>query len=663
MFRGVVVLRRIQAVPFSSHPSTRRSLLRRLNTFPFRSMTTSTAGSTSPVSRLLPLLTANSLTGYLIPSADAHQSEYVASCDQRRAFISSFTGSAGTALVLLPSASPTHKLWTDGRYFLQAKQQLSNDWELMRQGLPTTPKLETFLLTLPEGSRIGVDPSTLSISGFKALQDTCKERVQIIPSSENLVDSIWHDRPPHPTAPLIPHPLHFTGESIPSKVDKLRVKLKEAGCYALIVTALDEVAWLLNLRGADIDFNPVFFSYAVVTADDVALYVDPTKVTPEVTAHLGDAVHVLPYTSFLSAVTSLLPHLSPSSRLWLDSAKCNFAIYSLFPDPDVVHLADSPVTLLKSVKNAVELQGVREAHIRDSVAMCNFLCWLEEELERGHTQLDEVSIGDRLAAFRAEQEHFMGLSFATIAGSGPNGAIIHYHPEQATAAKVDEEHLLLLDSGGQYRDGTTDITRTMHFGQPTAFQRFAFTRVLQGHIALGSAVFPPGTCGPFLDALARLKLWADGLDYGHGTGHGVGAFLNVHEGPIGISASVRSPSMLAYPLQVGNVVTNEPGYYHEAGLKVQGKEEEAFGVRIENVCLVVEKETQWQWGGRRMLTLEAVSLTPISTKMMDTQLMTEAEIDWVNTFHRTCWQTVGPRLTGNAKAWLERETQPIKSSK
>ena len=630
-----------------------------------RAMSTSTSPasstSSSPVSRLLPLLTSHSLTGYIIPSADAHQSEYVAACDLRRAFISGFTGSAGVALVLQPSASPTNKLWTDGRYFLQAKHELSNEWELMRQGLPSTPKLEDWLCThLQPGSRVGVDPTTLSIAGFRALKDTCKDRVDII-STPNLVDLIWTDRPPQPSAPLILHPEVWTGESIQSKVDKLRQKLRDSSCYALIVTALDEVAYLLNLRGGDVPFNPVFFSYAVVTADDVALYVDPAKVTPEVKAHLGPTIHTFDYSTFYSAVTTILPHLSPTSRVWLDTDKTNHAIFSLFPDPTHIHLASSPVALMKSVKNEVELKGVRDAHIRDSVAMCQFLCWLEEEVEReGEGRvLTEVSIGDRLAEFRAEQAHFMGLSFSTIAGSGANGAIIHYHPAESTCAKVDKKHLLLLDSGGQYRDGTTDITRTLHLGTPTPFQRFAFTRVLQGHIALASAVFPPGTCGPFLDALARLKLWADGLDYGHGTGHGVGSFLNVHEGPIGISASVRSPSMLSNPLQVGNVITNEPGYYHDPAMKVQGREEEAFGVRIENVCIVVERDTQWQWGGRKMLALDSVSLTPISTKMMDTDLMTDTEIEWVNSFHLRCKDVVGPHLTGKAKAWLEQETQPI----
>ena len=625
--------------------------------------TSPSSTSASAVSRLLPLLSSHSLAAYIVPSADAHQSEYVADCDQRRAFISAFTGSAGLALVLQPSVSPTHKLWTDGRYFLQAKHELSNEWEMMRQGQPSTPKLEDFLLAaLPPGSSVGLDPTTVSIAGYKALADTLKDKVVLVSTPHNLVDAVWSDRPAHPTAPLIPHPVQWTGESIASKVDRVRAKLKDAHCYALVVTALDEVAWLLNLRGGDVEYNPVFFSYAVVTADDVALYVDQSKLTAEVKAHLGPLVHTFDYASFFSSVASILPHLSPSGRVWLDANRCNAAIFALFPDVAHVHLAESPVTLMKSVKNEVELRGVREAHVRDSVAMCRFLSWLEEEVEKDGVRLTEVSIGDRLAAFRAEEEHFMGLSFATIAGSGANGAIIHYHPMAATCAPVDREHLLLLDSGGQYRDGTTDITRTVHLGTPTAFQRFAFTRVLQGHIALASAVFPPGTCGPFLDALARLKLWADGLDYGHGTGHGVGAFLNVHEGPIGISASVRSPSMLASPLQAGNVVTNEPGYYHDAAMKVRGAEEEAFGVRIENVCIVVERDTEWSWGGRRMLAFDSVSLTPISTKMMDAALMTDAEIDWVNAFHKRCREVVAPRLTGSALAWLHRETEPLRPS-
>ena len=621
----------------------------------------------SAVSRLLPLLTAQSLTGLLVPSADAHQSEYVASCDLRRAFISGFTGSAGTALVLNTAASPqsslsTHKLWTDGRYFLQASQQLSGEWELMKQGVPNAVKMEEWILgELPDGSRIGVDCSTISISGFKALRDACKGKMDIVPTDQNLVDAVWgSERPPLPSAPLIVHGEQWAGESVASKLSKVRAKLQDSKCSALVVTALDEIAWLLNLRGSDVEYNPVFLSFLLLTLTDATLYVDGSKITAEVKAHLGDAVTVKEYSAFLSSLPALLPQLSASSRVLLDANRCNQAIYAAFPDSSLVLLADSPITLLKSVKNSVELAGVRQAHLRDSAAMCRFLQWLEDEVEKPGVSLTECSISERLAAFRAEQPHFMGLSFGTIAGSGSNGAIIHYHPVPESCAAVNKQRLLLLDSGGQYRDGTTDITRTLHLGEPTPFQRLCFTRVLQGHIALAAVTFPPGTVGPSLDVLARLRLWQCGLDYAHGTGHGVGCFLNVHEGPMGISASVRSASMLSSPLQAGNVITNEPGYYHSADMQLSnGQREDAFGIRIENLCIVVERDTPQSFEGRRWLGFETVSLTPISRKLIDVGLLSSEERSWLNQFHAQCRQQVAPLLDGKASDWLMRETEPL----
>ena len=431
------------------------------------------------------------------------------------------------------------------------------------------------------------------------------------------------------------------------------------------MSTLDEIAWLLNVRGSDVDFNPVFFGYVVVTAEEVVLFVEPSKVSDEVRAHLGEHVTFQPYSSFFAYLpTTIVPKLSATQRLWLDPHKANQAIYAVVPDQSVVWLSDSPVGLMKSVKNDVEVAGVREAHKRDAAAMCEFLCWLEEEAGKDGAALDEVSIGDKLAEFRGKQKWFMGLSFSTIAGSGANGAIIHYHPMKETAATVSTQQLLLLDSGAQYRDGTTDITRTMHLGEPTPFQRLAYTRVLQGHIALASAVFPTGTVGPSLDILARQPLWREGLDYGHGTGHGVGAFLNVHEGPIGISASMRSPTLLTSPLQPGNVVTNEPGYYHSVDEPlVDGSKHDAFGIRIENVMIVREAQTRFatsSGGTRKWLCFDTVSLTPISRKVIELGLLTDVEVAWLDEFHAQCWKEVGPRLEGKAKEWLRRETLPLK---
>ena len=370
--------------------------------------TSSSAAATSPVARVVPLLHTYSLTGYIVPTADAHQSEYVAECDFRRAYISGFTGSAGTALLLSPSVSPTHKLWTDGRYFLQASQQLSPDWELMRSRQPGVPELEDFIATaLPEGSHIGVDPTTLSVTGYKALQDSCKPKgIEIVTHTANLIDEVWGaHRPAVPSQPIIVHGEPWAGESAASKVPKVRAELVKHKCHALVVSTLDEIAWLLNVRGSDVEYNPVFFAYVIVTADDVLLFVEPSKVSDEVRAHFDGLVSYQPYSSFFSYLSSsLVSKLSATNRLWLDPHKANQAIYAAVPDSAVVWLSDSPVGVLKSVKNEVEVAGVREAHKRDAVAMCEFLSWLEEEAVKDGVSLNEVSIGDKLAEFRGKQK-------------------------------------------------------------------------------------------------------------------------------------------------------------------------------------------------------------------------------------------------------------------
>ena len=372
------------------------------------SSSTSTAAAATPVARVVPLLHTYSLTGYIVPTADAHQSEYVAECDFRRAYISGFTGSAGTALLLSPSVSPTHKLWTDGRYFLQATQQLTPDWQLMRSRQPNVLELEEYIAnTLPANSKVGVDPTTLSVTGYRALTDACRPKgIEIVTHTANLVDEVWGShRPAVPSHPIIVHGEQWAGESAAAKVAKVRADLTKHKCHALVVSTLDEVAWLLNVRGSDVEYNPVFFAYVVVTVDEVLLFVEPSKVSEEVKSHLGELVSYRPYSSFFSYLSStLVGKLSATNRLWLDPHKANQAIYAAVTDPAVVWLNDSPVALMKSVKNEVEVAGVREAHKRDAVAMCQFMYWLEEEAAKDGVSLDEVSIGDKLAEFRSQQK-------------------------------------------------------------------------------------------------------------------------------------------------------------------------------------------------------------------------------------------------------------------
>jgi Xaa-Pro aminopeptidase len=630
----------------------------------------------TPVRRLVDLLKKHNLKAYIIPSADAHQSEYVAECDTRRAYISGFTGSAGTAVVTTIGEQDTttnnekdselpHRLWTDARYFLQAEKQLDlSQWVLMKAGLPQTPKIEDWLIkTFPTKTRVGVDTTIMSASSYESLSKALEDRLELVQFNEHetLVDQIWDSRPSRPSTSLRILGEERTGQSSDAKLEKIRAKMKEQSCSFYIVSALDEVAWLFNLRGADVPLNPVFFAYAVIEKESVTLYIDQGKITDAVRSHLPKGITIQSYESFYDDLKNrYASQTNKENKVWVDMSKCNYAIFSSF-NKAFVHKAESPISLLKAVKNEVEVTGIRNAHVRDGAALVEFLAWLDQEIRKSGVSLTECSISDRLEEFRAKQKDFVGLSFETIAGSGPNGAIIHYKPEPSTCAAVTTDQMLLLDSGAQYIDGTTDVTRTVHFGTPTPFEIRAFTRVLQGHIALASVIFPPGTVGPCVDVLARAPLWDDGLDYLHGTGHGVGAFLNVHEGPHGISSTARSFSVLTTPLESGMVVTNEPGYYHEASAAVAGVEgsDKGFGIRIESVLVVKPVQTTHKFNGRQYLGFETITYCPIQKSLIDKSLMTEKEIKWLNQYHAECREKLTPLLSGYALEWLNRSTEPL----
>ena len=406
---------------------------------------------------------------------------------------------------------------------------------------------------------------------------------------------------------------------------------------------------MFNLRGSDIEFNPVFFAYALLTHDNVTLFINATRLESEAfQSLLKDGVKLETYESVFESLLTI----AGNKRVWVDESKCNGAILNCTNHTRTFTHA-SPVTFRKAIKNEAEMAHMRETHLKDAVALMSYLAWLEENVaaaEAKNEPIDEVVGADRLEAFRKEQEGFRGLSFETISASGPNGAIIHYAPKAGECLPITTKDLYLCDSGGQYLSGTTDVTRTVKFGPPTDYERECFTRVLKGHIALASAVFPPGTSGPFLDCLARGSLWRAGLDYRHGTGHGVGAFLNVHEGPHGISSTRRKNSVMETGLEPGMVVTNEPGYYEE------GK----FGIRIENVMVVRKAETAYHFGGTQFYTFDTISLVPLQKALIDTSLLTAAEREWINDFHRQCREAVGPRVQGDAKlaAWLEAATSP-----
>ncbi|KAI9217914.1 putative Xaa-Pro aminopeptidase P, partial [Blastocladiella britannica] len=524
--------------------------------------------TTDRIAKLRALLAEHKLDAYIVPSEDAHQSEYIADCDGRRAFISGFTGSAGLAVITADKAA----LWTDGRYFLQASQQLDSNWILQKFGLPDTPTKEQWIVAEfaasgKTGGRVGLDPAVIAVKPADTLREALAAKGhEMVSVRANLVDAVWGSaRPAQPSNPVTVLADSYAGRSYTAKLAEVREWLakpvkdggdKDVAAHALVLTALDDLAWLFNLRGSDIAFNPVFFAYAVITRDDATLYIDATKLSPDVFSHLATGlVHVKPYAAIFDDVAAAAVTVAESGRKFIIDGRCNLALVDAI-GKNLVHVVTrNPVVPAKAVKNETEVAGFHASHIRDAAALVSYFAWLEDELvNKGRTDIDEVDGCDYLEAQRAKGDHFVGLSFPTISGSGPNGAIIHYGPEKGSCRTIDPAAVYLCDSGAQYKDGTTDVTRTIHLkGTPTPFEKLANTRVLQGHAQLALATFPKGTSGFVVDAFARGPLWSSGLDFRHGTGHGVGHFLNVHEGPHSISPR---PGSLDVALAPGMIVTN-----------------------------------------------------------------------------------------------------------
>ncbi len=577
------------------------------------------------------------LHAYLVPSTDAHQSEYVPECFLRRPWISGFTGSAGDVVVTRRGAG----LWTDGRYFLQAEAQLAGSGiELFRLGEPGTPSVEEFLAsTLRRGQAAACDPRLLSVTQAARLQASVEgvgAKFRFL--SRNLVDAIWKDQPPRPLDPLRLQSTRYSGETRARRLARVREKMAAEGCRAHVLSALDTIMWVLNIRGRDVAFNPVAICYLVIEAKRATLYVDPAKVTPAVGKVLRKVVRLRPY----EAVGSDLGEIGRRHwRVWVDTDTASRWILDRLRGAEI-HGAVSPVVAMKARKNPVEMEGMRNAHRRDGVAMVRFLKWLEDHVESG--ELTEISAADRLEEFRREGELFQGLSFDTISGYAAHGAIIHYSATPQTNVRLRPRGIYLLDSGAQYLDGTTDITRTILLGgTATRRQKDRFTRVLQGHIDLALVRFPEGVRGLRLDTLARLPLWRVGLDYQHGTGHGVGAHLNVHEGPQSIGPRCRGAS-----LEVGNVLSNEPGFYQSG----------SFGIRIENLVLVVEDE-QLSRNGQRWHRFENLTLCPIDTRLIDVDMLSPVQRRYLNDYHRTVRRQLSPQLDAAHRRWLAQRCRPI----
>lgn len=586
---------------------------------------------TCRVEKLRGYMKKKKLDAFIIPSNDPHMSEYTPAHWQCRQWISGFNGSAGTAVVTLEKAA----LWTDSRYFLAAGQQLEGTpFTLMKDGLSDTLSIGTWLAeTLSENAKAGIDGSLCTPAMLKMLESELSPRGISAELCEDPFNEVWNNRPELPTDKIEVHPLKYAGESAADKIHRLLGKARENGCDAMLLTALDEIAWTLNLRGNDVEYNPVFVSYLLLSDRQNVLFVNPAKVSDEVREHLSlSGVETMPYTAVADAVKNL-----HACRTMI-SNKSNCAIKSLFNDGECV-IMPSIAEEMKAVKNSAEIAGFHSAMLRDGVAMVTFLSRLKSKVKKGIT---EMGVDRLLTSLRAEQELYRGLSFATIAAYGAHGAIVHYEADEHSDVKLEPHGFILIDSGAQYSDGTTDITRTISLGNPTEEEKKIYTLVLKGHIALSECVFPDGASGTQIDCAARYAMWQHFLNYGHGTGHGVGSYLNVHEGP----HQIRMNYMPA-PLRAGMTVTDEPGIYCE------GK----FGVRTENTLLIVPAGES-QFG--KFLKFEPLTLCPIDTAPIDLGLMTDKELQWLNDYHETVRQRLTPLIKdGAVKEWLADATKPI----
>ncbi len=574
------------------------------------------------------------LEACVVPLTDEHMSEYVGVYAQRLPWLTGFTGSAGNAAITADKAA----VFIDGRYTIQAAAEL--DAALFEHHLfDQYPLLSWLADNLSDGASVGYDPELATVAWeADARKAFARKGIKLVATDSNLIDTVWKDRPAEPLAPAVPHALEHAGESAAEKRTKIAASLRDAGADAAIVTMLDSIAWAFNIRGTDVANTPVAHAFAVLHADESAtLYLAPEKVNDALRNHLGNGVEVKERTHFY---TDLAAMGGAGRSVLVDRNTNNAKVFKTLEDAGATLVeGDDPCILPKAVKNATEQEGSRQAHIRDGAAVSEFLCWLEREGPKG--EVDEMKAVDALWSFRQKQGGLRDKSFDTISGAGPNGAIIHYRVSPETNRPIRTGELYLVDSGGQYLDGTTDITRTVVIGEPTAEMKDRFTRVLQGHIALATTRFPKGTSGMALDAIARRPLWEAGLDYDHGTGHGVGSFLAVHEGPQRIAKFGSS-----VPLQPGMILSNEPGYYKQ----------NAYGIRIENLILVqpVEEETE-----RNMYAFETLTWAPIDRNLVDTAIMSDNEIKWLNDYHKQVFEIVSPLVDDATRLWLETATASV----
>jgi len=586
----------------------------------------------TPIALLRRELKRRRLDGFIVPRADEHQGEYVPPSAQRLAWLTGFSGSAGTAVVLSGSAA----LFVDGRYTLQAANEVSADLFALHH-LIAEPPHRWLEQTLTGGARIGYDPWLHTPDNVHFLQTACGNAgARLVAVAGNPLDAVWRDRPAPPMTPAVAHAIDYSGRAAADKRAEIAAGLVKAKCDAAFLSAPDSIAWLLNIRGNDVEFSPLPLSFALIHTDGtVDLFIEPSKLSDATRQHLGTAVRVWAPVELANQLAGL-----KGKRIGFDRAGSPAWVQDrLLAAGAVIVALPDPCLLPRARKNDVELSGTRNAHRRDGAALTRFLAWLATAALEGG--VDEMSAATRLEMFRSQDKLYRGPSFPTIAGAGPNGAIVHYRASPASNRPLRPGEIFLLDSGGQYLDGTTDVTRTVAVGPAGAEEKRNFTLVLQGHIALASARFPPGTSGAQLDCLARRALWAQGLDYDHGTGHGVGSYLSVHEGPQRISKQPNTQALLP-----GMVLSDEPGYYKTG----------AYGIRIENLLAVRPDDSG---GGQPSLAFEVLTLAPIDLALVDRSMLKDDEADWLNRYHHRVRDSLTPLLDSAAAGWLAEATRAI----
>lgn len=588
------------------------------------------------LARLRELMKREHLSAFIFPSTDAHQSEYVADHWRGREWISGFNGSAGTAVVTMKSAA----LWTDSRYFLAAEEQLEGtEYQLMRLKMEGTPTIAEWLgkeLQDVQSPEVGLDGMVNSYNYVKDLSYSLRKLGGItLRTNLDPLEQIWENRPSLPANPVEIQSLEYAGETLVSKVARIRKSLRELHADGMLVSALDDIAWTLNLRGTDVHCNPVFVSYLLIESDKVSLFVDDNKLSPEVKQYLQDnQVSLYKYNKVEKCLESYSEY-----NILLDGDETSYYLWKTVKCQEIVAAA-SPIPAMKAVKNKAEIEGYRSAMLKDGVAMVKFLKWLKPAVEAGGQT--EISIDEKLTSLRAEQKLFRDISFDTIAGYAQHGAIVHYEATPETDVVLKPEGLILIDSGAQYQDGTTDITRTIALGAVSEEMKHIYTLVLKAHIQLELVKFPDGASGTQLDAVGRECMWREGYNFLHGTGHGVGSYLYVHEGPHQIRME-----WMPTPLRAGMTLTDEPGLY------LAGK----FGVRIENTVLISDYMST-EFG--KFLQIEPLTLCPIDTTPIDVDMLLPEEIDWLNAYHHSVYEKLSPFLDEEEKIWLENATKPIK---